>query len=285
MAHPQTFFKYLPTDGAEMVLRAGSRRWSSPLRFDDPAEFRRMPRFSPSLTEAASTFVGFLVGLAGGDRQAEEERYCAKTRFLLNSFRTLLKSGSRPEELIREMETNVSGADERFEIRLNEFVKDLTLESTRVLCVSSDGDNQAMWEKYAEGGRGALLEFRHLPERSTPLLAAKPVAYSTEPPVIASGLDLMLFGNTPELRARCLESVVYAKREEWRYQREWRVVTWRTDDDGALFSDYSFHPAELASVTVGDQAPDSWALTIRQLVAARYPFCKLFRRRPQVRSA
>jgi hypothetical protein len=151
MTHPKVFYKYLSAEGTENVLQSGRLRWSSPLRFDDPGEFQRIPRFNPSLEQAGSTFVGTLVNLAAGGLRLDEERLS------------------------------------------------------------------------------------------------------------------------------CLNAIIYTKRAEWRYQSEWRAVTWRTDEGGALYGDYQFYDAELASVTVGAEASDSWASMIRHLVATRYPMCEALR--------
>ena len=52
MQHPSVFFKYASPRTACLVLESSRLRWSSPLLFNDLAEFKRMPRFEPSLAEA-----------------------------------------------------------------------------------------------------------------------------------------------------------------------------------------------------------------------------------------
>jgi hypothetical protein len=186
MAHPEAFYKYLSAEGTESALRSGRLRWSSPLLFDDPAEFQRIPRFSPSLEEAGSKFVSALVNLAAGGLRLDEERLSTKTRFVLGNLRLLIESGLSREELIKQIGVTASNSDERFEAEMKGLVERLTLESTRVLCVTVDRYGDAMWDKYAEKRRGALLEFRHVPEYSTPLLAAKQVMYAAERAVMIS---------------------------------------------------------------------------------------------------
>jgi hypothetical protein len=281
MDHPGAFYKYLSVEATESVLSRGRLRWSSPLLFDDPTEFQRMPRFSPSMQDSGSTFVKTLVDLAAGAAHLDEARFSSKAKILLESLHLLVKTGLNRKELINDIGLPASNGDQWFEVAMKGFVETLTLESTRVLCVTTDGDSDTMWERYAEKGRGALLEFRHIPELSTPLLAAKQVMYATEPPVVGSGLDFLLYGDTHELRARCLDAIIYTKKAEWHDQREWRAVTWRTDQGGARYGDYSFHDAELASVTVGAKASESWALEIRHLVATRYPTCQFLWNRGQ----
>lgn len=274
MSHPEVFYKYLSSAGADAVLRSARLRWSSPLIFDDPAEFRRVPRFRPPLNEAGDEFVRTLVGMTVGDASLDELRLSATTKFTLGLFRQLVSDGMGTE-LIREVGGIAPNADERFEALMKEFVERLTLETTRVLCLTTDRENDRMWQNYAERRRGAVLEFRHVPEYSTPLLAAKEVTYSAEPPIIGSGLDFLLYGDTPELRRCGLDAILYVKRADWAYQREWRAVTWRKDEGKALHGDYRFIDAELASVTIGSSASAEWARSIREFVKLRYPDCEI----------
>jgi len=275
-AHPAVFYKYLSVQGADAVLSTGRLRWSSPLVFDDPAEFRRIPRFRPSLDQAGRDFMGTLFDLATGTVSIDEGRLSPKCKFLLGSIRLLASQGCSRDALMRQLGETGARADDRFEDELERFVETM-LASTRVLCLTVDPDNDAMWERYAENRRGVLLEFRHIPEYSTPLLAARRVTYAAETPIVGSGLDFLLFGDTRELRTRCLESIIYTKKADWQYQREWRAVTWRTDESDSLYGDYRFHRAELASVTVGVGASNSWVSRVQQLVAARYPTCAFVR--------
>jgi hypothetical protein len=43
------------------------------------------------------------------------------------------------------------------------------------------------------------ISFRHVAERDTPLIAAEPVSYSEDVPVVGSGLDFLLFGPSQDL--------------------------------------------------------------------------------------
>ena len=174
---------------AEIVLSTGRLRWSSPLRFNDPAEFRRMPRFVPSLEVVGGQLIETLVDLAQGVARIDEARLSPSCRVLLLGIRTLVSNGYSRPDVIRQLGFLPDQPDQLFEARLTEFVEALTLQAARVLCVTTKADNELMWQEYAEGHRGAVLSFRHLREHDTPLLAAKPVEYCGHPPDIGSGLD------------------------------------------------------------------------------------------------
>ncbi len=211
MPQPSAFYKYLSPQAAEAVLNSGRLRWSSPLEFDDPAEFRRLPRFDPSLEQVGRDAAGILFEVAIQTRIVDEARLCPKARKLILAIRLLVASGRGRESILQGLGTVGEGADDCFERELRRFVEAM-VEDARVLCVTVDPDNDVLWEQYAEDRRGAMLEFRHLPEYSTPLLAAKPVTYASDLPIVGSGVDLLLFGDTGELRERCLESIVYTKK-------------------------------------------------------------------------
>jgi hypothetical protein len=272
-AQPDVFHKYLTPAAAESVLSTGKLRWSSPLTFNDPAEFRRMPRFVPSLDMSGSDLISTLIDSAQGIGTIDEERLNRKCRVLLASIRFLAGHGHGRSELIGQLGPLIAQADQPFDARLTEFVEGLTLTTTRILCVTTEADNDRLWQQYADHHRGAVLSFRHLPERSTPLLETKPVEYCEHQPVVGSGLEFLMFGNTPKLRRRCLDGIIYAKRATFQHEREWRVVTWRDSEGAALFGDYPFWPGELAAVTVGRDAAEPWVSRLRTLVT-RYPACE-----------
>lgn len=93
MEQPGAFYKYLSVKGTESVLRSGVLRWSSPLLFDDPAEFQQLPRFSPSVQDSGGKFVETLIDLAAGAPRLNLERFSPRARLLLEHLRRLVKSG------------------------------------------------------------------------------------------------------------------------------------------------------------------------------------------------
>jgi hypothetical protein len=156
---------------------------------------------------------------------------------------------------------------------LDAWVRSLSLEKARVLCVSVDRDNDDLWRRYAADHSGLVLSLRHIEERSTPLLAAKQVSYSENPPVVGSGIDFLLYGNTPELRRRTLDAIFITKASKWAGQREWRALAWRPEEE-ALFGDYLFYPEELSAIAFGRNADPPFRYAIQSLVHVRFPHCR-----------
>ncbi|MBM1192583.1 DUF2971 domain-containing protein [Pseudomonas weihenstephanensis] len=280
MKLPPVFYKYAPSSTACLVLESSKLRWSSPLLFNDIAEFQRMPRFHPRVADSYQLLTDSIVSTAFDGVEIDEARLTHQTRLLLNSVKQMASEGCiKREDVLKGLAGEVADADQRIEMSLRDCVENLGLSTARVLCVTSDNDNNAMWGNYAESHTGCVLGFRHIIECSTPLLAATRVSYSTEPPVVGTGLDFLLYGNTAELRKRTLNSIFYTKDQSWEYEREWRVITWRRDEVGAQFSDFLFYPDELESVTLGVRATSITEECVRHLLAKKYPSASLYRMR------
>lgn len=270
MTHPPVFYKYLSADTAALVLRTGRLRWSSPLLFNDPAEFQRMPRFDPSLAAAHELLPQTITRVVFGEAQVAEERLGAPMKLLLLLVRKLVGGGVRREDLAQLLKFDRPDADSFIDTGLREHFEALDISKARVLCVTTSVYNDAMWGTYAHGHTGVVLGLRHLPELSTPLVEARPVAYTAEPPIVGSGLDFLLYGqNAPNLTARTLDAVCFSKKLPWAYEQEWRAMTWRPDED-KQFGDYKFYPEELESVTFGARMTEDARNAIKVLVAERY---------------
>ena len=146
-----------------------------------------------------------------------------------------------------------------------------------MLCVTTEYDNDAMWANYAENHTGCVLGFKHIEELSTPLLVAQPVKYSEERPIVGSGLDFLLYGDSSELGRRTLEAVCFTKKIGWSYESEWRVLTWRPNEHDLKHGDYRFYPEELESITLGARTSPATEAKVRQLMLAKYPSAILYR--------
>lgn len=277
MPHPEIFYKYTPASTALIVLGTMRLRWSSPLKFDDPAEFKRLPRFEPSISDVAKTFPETIVKAALGEFPIRESELTPSSRQLLTMTRLLIRHGIRPDDLIKELGEIPEASDSRIEAALREVFNDRFLSTARVLCVTAIHDNDALWTSYADNFKGCVLGFRHIPELDTPLLAAKAVAYSEHPPVVGSGTDFLLYAGTRQLKAATIDAICFTKKHHWSYQQEWRAMTWRDNEGDAQYGDYTFYSDELESVTVGSAASLGTLQAVTHLVSLHYPNCRLYK--------
>ncbi|KAA0888691.1 DUF2971 domain-containing protein [Oryzomonas rubra] len=274
---PNILYKYTSSDTARIMLNSGRLRWSSPLLFNDLAEFQRMPRFEPSLDESLTKFPHVLLQAALGELVVREVELSNGSRLLLEMIRMLLKSGMDREKLTNELSHEASGADDRMSSVLRAAFDSLDLNTARVFCLTTEYDNDVMWAHYAEQHTGVVLGFKHLPQLDTQFLAARPVSYSVEPPIVGSGVEFLLYGDTAELRKKTLDAVCFIKSLRWQYENEWRVVTWRPEETGKYHGDYKFYPEELESICFGPRCDLSLYEEFRSMLSSRYPRCALYK--------
>jgi hypothetical protein len=270
MEHPEIFYKYLAPDVALKVLSSERLRWSSPLLFDDPAEFRRMPRFDRSVASSYGLLLETLIDAASGSLALEIRRLSPSATILFKLIQIGVQGGMSFAELRASCSSLFPNADQRFARTLNEWVTGLRLETARVLCVTTDPHSDQMWDRYANGGTGAVLGFRHVSALSTPLLAARKVFYAEAAPSVGSGLNFLLYGDTPELREKTFDAICFTKMASWSYQHEWRALTWRPPEYASQFGDYLFHVEELESITCGHNSSHDFRTAAEQVVRSKF---------------
>lgn len=274
---PEPLFKYTTLDTGVIILRTGRLRWSSPLHFNDLSEFQRMPHFEPSLDESISKLPEIIAEIAIGNKQVGENKLKNAPKILLKMVRTLINSGMEPDTATRELINQYHGADEKMHKTLEATFESFRVNTARVFCLTTEPDNDVMWAHYAGNHTGIVLGFRHLPELDTPFMAAKPVIYSRQAPVAGSGIDFLLYGNTPELSKKILNAVCYTKSYRWDYEKEWRAITWRPEEQEMEYGDYKFFPEELESVCFGAKSDNSCLNEVKDIILDRYSNCSLYK--------
>lgn len=277
MEHLSLLYKYTTAETAKLILDSGRLRWSSPGMFNDTAEFQRMPRFDPSLVEAHSLLPNTICNVVFGSATIDESCLGAPMKLLLSCARVLAARGVKREEVEEMLLSERPDSDAYVDQMLRDYFASLDLNTARVLCVTARFDNDVMWGTYAGAHTGCVLGFRHLPDRDTPLLAARQVLYRDDLPIAGSGLEFLLYGNSRDLEQSTMDAVCFTKKKAWSYEQEWRVVSWRWDEGGRSYGDYKFHPEEIESVTLGVRAEDSLAREIVKLVTLRYPAATIYR--------
>lgn len=275
---PTVFYKYMTSQTAEVVLRNSRLRWSSPTVFNDLAEFQRMPRFEPTISEASRFFPQTLINAASGKQQLDTSRLTPIVKSALDRIEFALRSSRTEAELLAAIGSSFEqpDADAIVEQGLRNHFASLDLKAARVLCLTSTSNNEVMWGTYAENHCGCALGFT-AGLVDSPFLEAKPVIYSEERPVAGSGLDFLLYGDSPELRKRTTEAVFYTKKSIWAYEQEWRLLTWRPEEAHVMAGDYIFYPEELESITFGVRVESKVIESISAIVKMMYPATTIFR--------
>lgn len=276
MDFPKIFYKYLTPDTAIKVIETGRFRWSSPLGFNDPSEFQRMPIFSPSMAESFPLLTDTLLDAVYDDSYIDINRLSPMTRATYE-FMCLLRNNGVPRDYFSDYENiDFSFADGNMDEGLRDFFDKLDISKARVFCVTEDYGNEAMWANYADNHKGVVIGLKHVYEADSPLLAARKVSYSEYQPVLGSGLDFLLYGDEDLLRSKTVDAVLFTKKHVWSYEKEWRVISW-VDDDIKTYSDYRFHPDEVESITIGMKADSGYADGIKKMCAEKYPHAQVYR--------
>lgn len=277
MELPSLLYKYTASATAEAILRTGRLRWSSPELFNDPAEFQRLPRFDPPLKESLNALPRILVDAALGRFQIDEARLFGLARQMYGMIKFGLAHGMQPEDFLEGAPDETRELDRMHSELIRSHFGTAFIRQARVMCLTANSSNPAMWANYAGNHSGCLLGFRHVPEENTPFTEAKSVSYISEPPVLCSGIDFYLYADKYTIGKRVIDVICYTKRIEWQYEQEWRAITWRTNEGDALFGDYPFLPRELESLTFGLKTTSEVQARLTALVASKYPECVIYR--------
>lgn len=276
---PEHLYKYTTAETGLIILESGKLRWSSPRLFNDPSEFQRIPRFAPPFDEALRLLPKIIVESASGEAPIDETKLSGYARLIHKLVRISLNQGMDSELFLEEFEDfehPIADPDTAYAEMMRQSFGDNFITQARVMCLTANPTHSAMWTHYSGHHTGCLLGFRHLFEQDTPFQVAREVKYYDEAPVIGSALDLLLYGGTPESHRSSMDGRCFAKKSDWTYEQEWRVVTWRSNEGDSLFGDYPFFPEELDSVTFGLETTSEIKSKIADIVLNSYPECSLF---------
>lgn len=254
-----SFFKYYPLSTALRVIETCSLRWSAPTRFNDPFDVQR---------EAT---VGFSLSAL---RAACDREY----------IRLIETDGVTAHPKIRQMQDMLRAQPDERSALIQEYLATQLIEDPpspdafemladiwrtqsaelRIVCLSEANDSASMWDRYADGHRGVVLELACDDATDSAFLLARPVEYREEPPSLP---DVEWWAKAITCQpivdlAGIWSEYFYVKKPDWSPEREWRVVTYAGQDETGDFSDYPLSPHNILSVYVGYKASESEVTTL-----------------------
>lgn len=149
--------------------------------------------------------------------------------------------------------------------------------TNKVLCLSDTGISASLWGHYTDNMSGVALKFAPDRDSDSLFLAAYPVDYVDQVPVLhdtQSFADLLSGkGGTNDTYLRNL--FLYTKTMDWAPEREWRIVAgegWEPQLETELVP---FAREDLAAVIFGTRAGPEFRDAVTGLVRDRYPLCGL----------
>ncbi len=266
-----SFFKYVSAPTCLAILRHKRLRWSAPKLFNDP--FDVPETICDGIDDVAlhNAAVDAMNRLIRNPDLPHPEHHNMMTRALIAGMRRA--DEKMKEEMIRGNEEHrrthpVDGGGLR---ELRAFWKE-QYPAHRILCMTEKWDSASMWDRYAGGHGGAVLEFTCSDEHDSAWLMAKPVKYSNAPlkTNTANGLAELLF-YTPEYAVgKLLEEYTHTKTTDWEYEQEWRMASWKRPNEEGHHTDYLFLPEELKSVILGARMSDADEEAVRAEIANGY---------------
>ena len=270
-----TFFKYMSADTARQVLSNRTLRWSSPLLFNDPFDVPRKLCFGVTPTSIVN---------ASARQMAEFIEYPpADTSHLRPKIRLIVeavKNGIFPKVKAKLLAATLdASASPPTSEHLDELRRlwQTWIPNMRILCLTESADHFAMWLHYADKYKGVVLELRCVDELDSVWLTAQRVKYEKQKPDVytAEGWAALLALPNEMASQRMLHIATYSKAADWSYENEWRLLSFKRPMDTGHFTDYKFHPQELAGIYMGPLiSPDARKALI--LLAANYPNIKYF---------
>ncbi len=252
------FYKYMSAETAEVVLKNNTLRWSSPELFNDPFDVPRELAHSLNSSEIMEAIVSYHLKLYRNPPN-DLTNIHPKLQFLINTVRQ-----SDTESLIKEIEKELRKyiAEEHFESKtLDQFREQWInlIPEMRILCLCESHKKTSMWYHYANEYTGAVIEFLCPENIDAPWRIAKPIEYTDENHIVSTpeGWAQLLSMRHENALDRLFETSVYTKSEDWSYEHEWRVASFKRQHEYGSYSDYPFDRESIGNLYLGPLINDT----------------------------
>ncbi|MDR7122248.1 DUF2971 domain-containing protein [Rheinheimera soli] len=263
-----SFYKYTNINTAVLVLQNSSLRWSSPLLFNDLEECQFTPFTKEQHLKSHETYIQVLEGCARGCLVYNINKFSEITMRLIHVIALSMEKGTYDRKDYANVLANISGNPES---DYRDFMNTALIRCFRVLCVTEKYDNSLMWAHYADQHYGCVFELEDLYDKEPRLLRKGYVRYHENVEPRSNPLDMLLYGETDEVRDLMIRDVAFSKRTFWSYEQEYRFmfsetfgeITTKIDmqnntkdiivnkQSDQLFTDVNFSKKSLKSIIFG----------------------------------
>ncbi len=282
----QLFYKYMTAKVAKIVLTNRKLRWSSPLLFNDPFDVTQELRLNfdeAKLNAVLTNRVASLIEHGDPSNSVKHPMLAALLRVAMRATPDVRRTMAR--ELRESIGAPTLKLIQSF-AALKEMWKEI-VPTFRVLCLSELNDVTSMWLHYADGYKGAVMEFSAVDELDSAFLLARPVIYQDTPPAIAdpdAWVDRMV-GQVASGYWDLFSEYQYVKTTGWSYEKEWRIVSRARPGESGLFGDYRFDPRELTGIFLGPKCPAEDCADLLALLAHGLDHVRAYEAFPDGRQA
>jgi len=290
-----SYFKYTTLNTTKLIIENKLLRWSSPLQFNDIEECQFVPYTRESYENAIREYYDILTRIAKGEQlEYAYNRFSHITLMLIRLIEISVNQGTFDSSKLIDQTLNFI-SDPEADYR-DYFNKGL-IRIFRILCVSKKCDNKLMWAHYGDQHYGCVLEFSELYINKPHNLREGKVEYHENLHPKTNSLDLLLYGETQELRDIIIKDVIFSKRSVWSYEEEYRLIFAETfgqikiegsiqtgkkeisvsNQTDKLFTDVPINKDFIKSITFGVRVKNTDITEIKNQLKTSNINCKLYK--------
>jgi hypothetical protein len=291
-----SFYKYTNISTASLILKNNKLRWSSPILFNDLEECQFTPFTKDGHLKASEDYIKILTEFAKGrNPNYNLDKFSNVTKMIIELMKISINRGTFSTNNF--IETMSSYIPDNPESDYRNFINIAFIKCFRILCVTKNYDNQLMWAHYANQNYGCVMEFENLYTIKPAFLREGFVRYHENLQPRSNPLDILLYGETKEIRDLMMKDVAFSKRTSWSYENEYRFlfhenfgqITTELDvqtkekktsvkyQSDKLFTDVSFPKESVKSVIFGVRTTNEDISRIRDLLLFNHYQCECYK--------
>ena len=178
------FYKYTTARVAKTILTTRKLRWSSPILFNDPFDVTQELRFAFDEAELSAALNERWMSLFEEGASPSSVKHPLVAYLLEASMRASPAARQAMARERRNTAPTFNPAQTQWLTEIKGIWKEI-VPTMRILCLSELNDVTPMWQHYADGYKGVVLEYSPPDAIDSVFLAARPVIYQDAPPAIA----------------------------------------------------------------------------------------------------
>lgn len=264
-----SFYKYTTISTASLVLQNQSLRWSSPLLFNDLEECQFTPFTENQYLNAYSDYINILKECAEGHSRYDSRKFTDINQTIIQFMKLAIQRGTFDDDGLASSLLNMSTQFGPNFYR--EYINTALIRTFRILCVTGRYDNSLMWSYYANEHYGCVIELKQVYVDEPRLLRQGHIRYHENLEPLSNPIDMLLYGETKEVRDLMIKDVIFSKGQKWNHEEEYRFLfseTWGqitttinmqtneknikvADQPEDLFTDVSVPKESIKSITFG----------------------------------
>jgi hypothetical protein len=152
------------------------------------------------------------------------------------------------------------------------------LQNERIFCMSETYDEILMWSHYADHHRGAVIEFKCLPNLDRAFNVADKIIYTTTIPKFGTFNQWFdhATGKKPLDLRELSKQYSFTKSMHWASEKEWRFALKKKSIDNKPYEFREVLPEELSAIYLGCKIGENEKDQIEKLIQRFLPHMKIF---------